>query len=58
MSEDSEDSEDKESQGDACTYCEKTEGKMAPSHDGSLMCESGSIASGGSRSHCSCDYCF
>jgi len=29
-----------------------------PSHDGSKRCESGSIASGGNRSHCSCDTCF
>ena len=29
-----------------------------PSHDGSKSCESGSIASGGTRSHCACDVCF
>jgi len=29
-----------------------------PSHDGSKNCESGSIASGGANSHCSCDICF
>lgn len=29
-----------------------------PSHDGSRMCKSGSIASGGTRAHCACDYCY
>jgi hypothetical protein len=29
-----------------------------PSHEGSARCESGSIASGGKRAHCSCDTCF
>lgn len=29
-----------------------------PSHIGSEYCGSGSIASGGSRSHCSCDRCY
>ena len=32
--------------------------KQGPSHNGSKGCKSGSIASGGTRSHCSCDYCF
>jgi hypothetical protein len=27
-------------------------------HNGSRGCKSGSIASGGSRAHCTCDYCF
>lgn len=31
---------------------------MKPDHDGSARCESGSIASGGNKSHCSCDICF
>jgi hypothetical protein len=31
---------------------------MGPSHDGSKRCESGSIASGGTRAHCSCSTCF
>ena len=30
----------------------------APSHNGSKSCESGSIASGGNKSHCTCDTCF
>ncbi len=29
-----------------------------PSHEGSIRCESKSIASGGSRAHCSCDTCW
>lgn len=28
------------------------------SHNGSRMCQSGSIASGGNRAHCTCDRCF
>lgn len=39
-----------------CPTCFR--GGFAPSHDGSSRCESGSIASGGSRAHCSCDVCF
>ena len=31
---------------------------MCPRHDGSANCQSGSIASGGHRSHCTCDTCF
>jgi hypothetical protein len=31
---------------------------MNPSHDGSRRCKSGSLASGGSRAHCTCDTCF
>lgn len=31
---------------------------MAPSFEGSRKCESGSIASGGDRWHCTCDRCF
>jgi hypothetical protein len=29
-----------------------------PGHFGAKLCKSGSLASGGSRAHCSCDYCF
>ena len=32
--------------------------EFGPSYKGSPRCESGSIASGGNRSHCSCDICF
>ena len=33
-------------------------GGLAPSHRGSSRCESGSLASGGTTAHCSCDTCF
>ncbi len=39
-----------------CPSCKNT--GMQPSHTGSRRCESGSIASGGLKSHCSCDSCF
>lgn len=29
-----------------------------PNHAGSRYCQSGSIASGGHRAHCTCDTCF
>lgn len=32
--------------------------KFGPDREGSSMCQSGSIASGGTREYCSCDYCF
>lgn len=38
-----------------CPGCREKDG---PSHDGSRRCESGSIASGGTRAHCTCDACF
>jgi hypothetical protein len=41
-------------QYDNCPSCQK----FGPSHDGSSRCESGSIASGGAKSHCTCDVCF
>ena len=31
---------------------------FAPRHEGSKNCESGSLASGGRNSHCTCDTCF
>lgn len=40
-----------------CSTCVKYAGQ-GPSHNGSRNCSSGSIASGGTRSHCSCDWCF
>lgn len=39
-----------------CIICKDP--KNPVSHDGSRRCESGSIASGGNRSHCTCDRCF
>lgn len=41
-----------------CGECQRYIGQMYPSHAGSTGCESGSLASGGNRSHCSCDACF
>ena len=38
-----------------CDGCRREAG---PSHDGSKNCKSGSIASGGTKAHCSCDTCF
>lgn len=39
-----------------CPTCAR--GGPGPSHEGSAHCESGSIASGGHRAHCSCSWCF
>lgn len=43
-----------------CSTCLQIEieGGFGPSHEGSKHCESGSIASGGDRAHCTCDVCF
>ena len=44
-----------------CLMCKKIRDEhsgFGPSHNGSRFCESGSIASGGKRSHCTCDMCF
>ena len=38
-----------------CPSC--SDGSPVP-HNGSRYCESGSIASGGSEAHCTCDLCF
>ena len=40
----------------SCTSCADT--TYLPRHAGSRYCESGSIASGGTRPHCACDWCF
>lgn len=40
-----------------CSICKSVE-SLKPSHCGSANCESGSIASGGKNTHCSCDTCF
>jgi len=43
----------------ACPGCEAAECEsIYPTHEGSPYCSSGSIASGGSRAHCTCDRCF
>lgn len=31
---------------------------FGPSHEGSVRCQSGSLAAGGRYAHCSCDTCF
>ena len=42
-----------------CRTCLENLGySIAPTHDGSPSCESGSIASGGTKAHCTCDRCF
>lgn len=41
---------------ECCHSCASN--SSGPSHFGSQMCKSGSIASGGTKSHCSCDVCF
>jgi hypothetical protein len=44
-----------------CPTCElirTKHGGCGPSHNGSPRCESGSIASGGTRAHCTCSRCF
>ena len=41
-----------------CPTCKEIAGGFGPSHDGSVNCESGSIASGGTHAHCTCDTCF
>ena len=40
-----------------CQMCITTK-NSGPRHNGSKRCESGSIASGGKNSHCTCDTCF
>lgn len=42
-----------------CKTCERQKGKYGPEHNGSSMCLMGSsIAAGGDRAHCTCDFCF
>lgn len=43
---------------DECSLCVSIGKGIGPSHMGSSRCESGSLASGGIRSHCTCDSCF
>lgn len=40
---------------DGCTV---TRVPGLPRHEGSRVCKSGSIASGGTRAHCTCDACY
>jgi hypothetical protein len=41
-----------------CPQCQRVDDVHKPSHDGSSSCQSGSIASGGTHSHCTCDRCY
>ena len=41
-----------------CETCKQYKGQMCPPHFGSARCESGSLASGGKNSHCTCSTCF
>lgn len=43
-----------------CATCAQilSEHGFGPTHNGSSRCESGAIAAGGDRSHCSCDVCW
>lgn len=41
-----------------CAECRQIGAGMGPSHRGRATCESGSLASGGERAHCSCGICF
>lgn len=46
---------------EACSTCETIRSEyngFGPSHEGSRLCQSGSLASGGNREHCTCDACF
>jgi hypothetical protein len=40
-----------------CVHCESP-GTFKPSHMGIVSCRSGSLASGGTMAHCTCDSCF
>ena len=41
-----------------CEYKEEASLSYGPSPDGSKMCKSGSVASGGTKRFCTCDICF
>lgn len=51
-------SEAADTRQDKCEHCADYRSRGGPRHDGSRFCESGSIASGGKRAHCSCDVCY
>jgi hypothetical protein len=40
-----------------CPQCQSDD-PMTPTHNGSRFCECGSISAGGTKSHCTCDYCY
>jgi hypothetical protein len=44
-----------------CDFCEEEvvrNGKSPVSREGSRYCKCGSLASGGTRTYCTCDMCF
>ena len=41
-----------------CQTCREHPGGYGPSHEGSPNCKSGSLRSGGQKSHCTCSLCF
>ncbi len=41
-----------------CRDIHDSRDRFGPSHRGARNCESGSIASGGDRAHCTCDWCW
>lgn len=42
-----------------CKECERyKEMGFGPSHNGSVLCRSGSLKSGGTTAHCTCNSCF
>jgi len=42
-----------------CDYCASMDSEsFAPPHNGSPLCRSGSLASGGRHAHCACNTCF
>lgn len=43
---------------ETCKLIHEVYNGFGPSHEGSKRCESGSIASGGDRAHCTCSVCF
>ena len=49
----------REAEGYYCETCLSIKnGEFGPTHKGSAHCQSGSIASGGTKAHCSCEECF
>jgi hypothetical protein len=47
-----------QAQAPPCQTCAETRRASGPSHNGQAHCTSGSIASGGTHAHCTCDICF
>lgn len=41
-----------------CATCDHIGSGFGPGHNGIETCRSGSLASGGTKPHCTCDSCF